>query len=267
MYVLPLNRADISLLLPKSNQVAEIGVLEGAFARQILNRCKPEKLYLIDCYQHQTDSSYQNDKSNAPQDQQDALYQKVSQAFANEIISGQVDLIREYSHVAAKQIPDGSLDWVYIDANHSYDALLNDLKLYSEKLTDSGYILGHDFTNNPMAQRQGFSVVEAVNQFVAQSDFEIFAMNTEPFPTYILARPAQFDALDAMLQQVLWHRNYLVNIDLQGAGLDMQHDILQMRRTTAEGQVEKHPSIFTLKPTAKQSSCWISRLFGGLKGK
>ena len=37
------------------------------------------------------------------------------------------------------------LDFVYIDGNHMYDYVLNDIKLYSEKVKDGGLVAGHDF--------------------------------------------------------------------------------------------------------------------------
>ena len=40
---------------------------------------------------------------------------------------------------------NGSLDWVFIDANHTYDAVLADILAWSPKLKASGLLSGHDF--------------------------------------------------------------------------------------------------------------------------
>jgi hypothetical protein len=56
-----------------------------------------------------------------------------------------VQMIRDYSVKAAEQVPDGSLDWVFIDANHSYRSVLEDLDAWAPKVKSGGLISGHDY--------------------------------------------------------------------------------------------------------------------------
>jgi predicted O-methyltransferase YrrM len=45
---------------------------------------------------------------------------------------------------ASKQYADGSLDFVYIDADHSYASVVADINAWKPKVKPGGYIAGHD---------------------------------------------------------------------------------------------------------------------------
>lgn len=52
--------------------------------------------------------------------------------------------IEAYSTDGAVQIPDSSLDLVFIDADHSYDWVKKDIAAYKPKLKLGGWLTGHD---------------------------------------------------------------------------------------------------------------------------
>ena len=45
---------------------------------------------------------------------------------------------------ASKQYADGSLDFVYIDADHAYASVVEDINAWKPKVKPGGYIAGHD---------------------------------------------------------------------------------------------------------------------------
>lgn len=53
-------------------------------------------------------------------------------------------LMRESSFLAHKELPDGFFDFVFIDADHSYEAVVNDVRNYEEKVKSGGWLCGHD---------------------------------------------------------------------------------------------------------------------------
>ena len=61
-------------------------------------------------------------------------------------------VIRSDSFVAAEQVPDESLDFVFIDADHSYEGALRDLKAWIPKVKSSGFVSGHDLENPDYAK-------------------------------------------------------------------------------------------------------------------
>ena len=55
------------------------------------------------------------------------------------------ELIRKTSQEAVKDFPDNSLDFVYIDANHSFGHVAMDLMIWLDKVREGGIISGHDY--------------------------------------------------------------------------------------------------------------------------
>lgn len=127
--------------LPKGAAVAEIGVWEGAFSRRILEICKPSALHLIDpgLYQPAFGNTGFGRKKN--EHLMETKYQDVVAAFQSD---PRVHIHRATSEVALNALPDGSLDWVYIDGNHNDPYIANDLELCLKKVKPNGMITGDD---------------------------------------------------------------------------------------------------------------------------
>lgn len=140
----------------------EIGVAFGGHSEAILNRTNVKKLYSVDRYQH--DPGYE-DPLNYSDAQFDELYEFVKNRLS--VFGDRCQLLRLDSAQAAQNIPD-DIDFVYIDADHSYEGVFRDLCLWSRKIRDGGIIAGHDYGH---AQFPG--VKRAVDQFFGRFDWEI----------------------------------------------------------------------------------------------
>ena len=51
----------------------------------------------------------------------------------------------DYSYNVINKFDDNSIDFIYIDGNHSYDSVTKDLQLYLPKIKKGGFISGHDY--------------------------------------------------------------------------------------------------------------------------
>ena len=71
------------------------------------------------------------------------------------------------SSEAAPLFNDGSLDFVYIDANHSYESIKEDLGLWYPKMKTHSIFAGHDFST------QHESVIKAVSEFQCPYELNI----------------------------------------------------------------------------------------------
>lgn len=67
-------------------------------------------------------------------------------AFAYaERFSDRASLITESTHTAHRHFADGSLDFVFIDADHSYEGAREDIRLWRSKVKTGGWVGGHDY--------------------------------------------------------------------------------------------------------------------------
>jgi hypothetical protein len=82
-----------------------------------------------------------------------------------------VKIYREYTFDAAKRFPNGSFDFVYIDADHSYNGCMRDLVSWWPKLKHGATFVGDDYYPG-IAKRTKvpFRVIEAVNDFAKAND-------------------------------------------------------------------------------------------------
>jgi hypothetical protein len=118
----------------------EIGVFKGEFSKHILNNWGGT-LYMIDVWRP-LGNEYE-DASNH-KEHIDAYQQTM------ENIKGFEDrgiMIRASSEISANMFQDESLDFIFIDANHAYDFVVDDINLWFSKLKKGGIFSGHDYIN------------------------------------------------------------------------------------------------------------------------
>jgi cephalosporin hydroxylase len=70
---------------------------------------------------------------------------------------------KDYSYNISEEFEDNSIDFIYIDADHTYESVNRDLKLYLPKLKPNGWIGGHDYNKN-----QWPGVVKAINENIGK---------------------------------------------------------------------------------------------------
>ncbi|KKL73401.1 hypothetical protein LCGC14_2075290 [marine sediment metagenome] len=164
------NRRDWLATLPENSVGAEIGVMEGQFSRVILDVARPERLFLVD---HWT-SALPGEKGAKRHAEQAVRLRTTLREVCKEIATGQVRLVVAFSVEAAGMLGERSLDWVYIDAHHSYQAVTEDLEAWFPKVKLGGVIAGHDY--------QKECVVKAVYDFTRDKKLTPVEVTTDPFP-------------------------------------------------------------------------------------
>jgi len=118
----------------------EIGVLEGFNSTIALKYIDFGKYYLIDPYKEYAEKDV-GELDIYKQPDWDNFYQRTSERFKD---NPKVELIRKTSKEAHKCFPDEFFDFVYIDANHNYNSVWEDLNIWYPKVKKGGYIAGHD---------------------------------------------------------------------------------------------------------------------------
>jgi hypothetical protein len=128
--------------LPKGAKVAEIGVWEGQFSKKILDICQPAELHLIDPWLYMPEFGNTGFGRKKNEFLMEEKYRDVVKMFDGDT---RVRIHRATSEAALSAMPDGSLDWVYIDGNHNEPFVGNDLALCLAKVKPDGIITGDDF--------------------------------------------------------------------------------------------------------------------------
>ena len=141
------------------NSGAEIGVLSGRLHFKLLVRCPGLSMIAVDSWKDKSGScTYQNQEANR------AEFYDRSRTY------GSRDRILEMDSLsAAADIPDESLDFIFIDADHSYDGCRKDILHWIPKLKQTGWILGHDFSW-PGVNRAVKELLSPVNCPTADND-------------------------------------------------------------------------------------------------
>ena len=153
--------------LPSGSVGAEIGVHLGDFSEEILNVVQPQTLHLIDPWEFQESPTYARSlyggKRGRGAEGMEQRFADVRERFSNYIENGTVEIHRSYSNIALEQFDDGALDWVYIDGNHLYEFVMQDLMLSLRKVRPGGYITGDDYGDGGWWQG---GVKKAVDEFI-----------------------------------------------------------------------------------------------------
>lgn len=168
--------------LPRNSIGAEIGVLSGNFSRQILDSISPRELHLIDPWEHQTSSTYEDawygGRAQGGQAEMDGRYAGVLKRFAKNMRAGQVKVHRGYSADMLEQFPDSYFDWVYIDGNHLYEYVKKDLEIALRKVKAGGYITGDDYGEGGWWDG---GVKKAVDEFAGHPSVELLELRDGQF--------------------------------------------------------------------------------------
>lgn len=76
---------------------------------------------------------------------------------------GRAHITKALSVEAAAKFPFRSADFVFLDADHSYEGLRADLYAWADVVRNGGWLCGHDYANNAFAF--GLEVKRAVDEF------------------------------------------------------------------------------------------------------
>lgn len=116
---------------------AEIGVCKGAHA-EMLSRANPEALiWCVDPWQVY-------DRYEEPYTPE--LMKHCYEESRARLADTNCVIVRKFSMDAIEDFEDESLDFVYIDGNHEFQHVTNDIAEWSKKVRKGGIVAGHDFT-------------------------------------------------------------------------------------------------------------------------
>jgi predicted O-methyltransferase YrrM len=144
---------------------AEIGVRRGMYAKWLLVKIKGLKLFLVDpylVYDEYTELEFL--KENAKK----MMVDNEAKARSRLAKFDRAEFIKKTSMDAINDFLDESLDFVFIDGNHDYQYVKDDIREWSKKIRKGGIISGHDYNYKP----EIFGVGKAVDEWVEGNEIK-----------------------------------------------------------------------------------------------
>ena len=124
----------------EAKEAVEVGVFKAQFSKHLLENW-PGKLWLVDPWRAFDDEEGYIDSSNHKEHQ--TAYLEAMQNI--EGYESRAFMLRGLSSDMSSRFEDGSLDLVYIDGNHAYEWVKEDIELWWPKLKPGGILAGHDY--------------------------------------------------------------------------------------------------------------------------
>ena len=98
-------------------------------------------------------------------------------------------LMRGKTTECAKMVDDGQIDFLYIDANHSYEGCRDDIAAWASKVKKGGIISGHDYFSEYSQDGYDFGVIKAVDELRFKHFDAPFHVTPEPYaPSWFMVK-------------------------------------------------------------------------------
>jgi methyltransferase family protein len=149
---------------------AEIGVQQGKYSELLIRDTGFLHFFCIDPWCVWPDTEYGNDSANVDQSTHDSYYEdtvKRLEPYDN------VSVLQLTSAEASTRLPDDYLDFVYLDANHSFITVKEDIEIWYPKIRRGGILAGHDYLTEEKkneVNRPYYGVKKAVDFFCLEHD-------------------------------------------------------------------------------------------------
>ena len=155
-----------NLAIPKIG--CEVGVFKGVLSAKLLAKFSSLTMYMVDSYLPNSSVRSISKSKNPMQSQMNLLQTAVTDTLPFE--DRRIVLVGKSVQVA-RLVEDGSLDFVFIDANHACPVVTKDINAWYPKVRSGGLVSGHDYMiNHPPNKNR---VKKAVDKFVKEHNYEV----------------------------------------------------------------------------------------------
>jgi len=132
----------------------EIGVNEGDNIFKIAESNSKLKIYGVDPYKVQKENTLY--EKNINEEYNDESLSIIKRKILKESLKyPNLKIIIDRSDNASKQFDKESIDFVFIDGDHSYKSVKNDINCWEPKVQEDGLIMGHDYNWGDVARAVG----------------------------------------------------------------------------------------------------------------
>ena len=152
----------------------EVGVASGAYSEALMKANPKLNLAGVDPY-----SPYKGYRDYVRLGTFDSLEKQAHERLDK---YPNYEFLKMTSLEAAAKVPDGSLDFVYIDANHSEPYVSQDIEAWTPKVRKGGIVCGDDYARikgNNGEDSSNWAVIPAIHKYAKEHDYQLYIWGLE----------------------------------------------------------------------------------------
>jgi predicted O-methyltransferase YrrM len=143
--------------MPKDGTFVELGAWLGKSSSYLCDKATGQNIFIVDTWKGSPNELTTTHKLATKQD--------IYKLFVENMGDRKYTAIKATSKAAARKFKAESLDVVFIDLTHTYEAVKEDIKLWLPKVKKGGYIAGDDYHENWKG------VIQAVDELLPHATF------------------------------------------------------------------------------------------------
>ena len=188
------------------NHMIELGVYEGEFSEHCYKSLALKRYTLVDFWDYDEYSFVLEDAPqmrglrsvyneyfrNDPKQVLADAYDKTRGRFADK---HNVEILKMDIATAADRFADGSVDFIYLDGNHTYEFALRDLYMWFPKLRPGGLFACNDFFESPLAAQQNIGVIPAFLTFSKRHETYPIALASSDWSDFYFSNARDSDLI------------------------------------------------------------------------
>lgn len=162
----------------KFTKGVEIGVERGLYSEVLCKNNPDLHLFSVDAW-----TAYKEYRDHVTQDKLDDIYEEAKERLK----PYHAELVKGFSMDVVKSFPDNYFDFVYIDGNHEYQHVVDDIVQWTKKVRAGGIVAGHDYIRRKATHKKQeylMHVIPAVHGYVDAYQIK---------PLFILGRKAKVE--------------------------------------------------------------------------
>jgi len=135
-------RLDLLSLVDKQCKMVELGVFRGEFAKDIIQIIRPSELFLVDIWDGEMGSGNKDGDNYVKITDMKSIYLNLihqTKPYNN------IHVVRSDTVSFLRSCEENYFDAIYVDADHSEQAVYNDMIESFRVIRPGGYLMGHDY--------------------------------------------------------------------------------------------------------------------------
>ena len=176
------DRYEVLHKLPVGGTAVEVGVAYGDFTRHILAVLKPDNFIAIDNFSIVPDDEPWGRRHL--KDNQCSHYDYYTDQFREYIREGRMTVKKGLSWEMIAALPDHSIDYMYVDADHSYTSVSKEALALASRMKPGGIVQFNDYTHFDQDAFVAYGVPKAVHEFMIRENYEMLYLCLHPHGFY-----------------------------------------------------------------------------------